>query len=251
MSFGLRPHSLSRLARPREGMNFSSRRCVLWSSAAWLFVHLSMHHSLAIAQRFEDPSNDSGDSDYSAACGRTFGEQQVSPLSQMPQTTVKRVGLTWFHDLDSGNSATVPLAIDGVLYFASGRSAVYALDAVSGQTLWTFDSKVEEVAGPKLNQGQTKRALAWCNGTLYSRTYDGRLIVLNAKTGTVQWTAGTFPQDDLHYITGAPRVVDGKLIIGHGGADSASARSRVIACDAKSGKFLRNIPTPHPRNVGG
>lgn len=215
------------------------RGCVRWSLTAALALHLSMHHGVAAAQaRGQDPLHDSVGGENWSAYGRTYGEQHFSPLKQIDQRTVNRLGLAWFSDLGHGNSATVPLAIDGVLYFASGYSVVHALDAVSGKTLWVFDPKVAEVAGAKLRQGWGSRGLAWWKGTLYTGTHDGRLIALDAKTGAVRWSVATFAQDDLRYITGAPRVFDGKVIIGHGGADSASIRGYVTAYDAVSGKQL-------------
>src|SRR5688572_23334946 len=49
--------------------------------------------------------------------GRTFGQQHYSPLVQIDQTNVDRLGLAWSMDLEPlKNSATQPIAVDGVLY---------------------------------------------------------------------------------------------------------------------------------------
>jgi quinohemoprotein ethanol dehydrogenase len=48
----------------------------------------------------------------------------------------------------------------------------------------------------------------------------------------------TVGKDDDRFITGAPRLFDGKVIIGHGGGDTSSIRGYVTAYDAETGKQL-------------
>src|SRR5882757_11120551 len=73
--------------------------------------------------------------------GRTFGQQHYSPLSQINETNVSRLGLVWSMDLGPENSVTEPIAVGGVLYFATGLSVVQAVDASSGKLLWRYDPK--------------------------------------------------------------------------------------------------------------
>ena len=70
-----------------------------------------------------------------AAYGRTFGEGHYSPLTQINDKTVQRLGLAWSLDLDVTNMQTTPLAVDGVVYLAAGYSIVHAVDARSGKLL--------------------------------------------------------------------------------------------------------------------
>ncbi|MFZ0882158.1 MAG: PQQ-binding-like beta-propeller repeat protein, partial [Candidatus Acidiferrales bacterium] len=65
--------------------------------------------------------------------GRTYSEQRFSPLKQINDTNVSRLGLAWFYDLDTrrGQEAT-PLVVDGVMYFTTAWSKVFALDAATG-----------------------------------------------------------------------------------------------------------------------
>jgi len=53
---------------------------------------------------------------------------------------------------------------------------------------------------------------------------DGRLIAIDAATGKKVWEVLTVDREKPYTITGAPRVVDGKVIIGNGGATSASLK---------------------------
>jgi quinohemoprotein ethanol dehydrogenase len=172
-----------------------------------------------------------------AAYGRTYGEQHFSPLVQINARNVKSLGLAWALDLGPGNPATIPIEVRGVLYFASGLSVVRAVDATSGTVLWTYDPAVARVADTSMRQGWGSRGLGYWNDTIYVGTLDGRLIALNAKTGLPVWSIATFGPDEGRYITGAPRAFDGKVIIGHGGNDSASVRGYVSCYDADTGKL--------------
>jgi quinohemoprotein ethanol dehydrogenase len=179
--------------------------------------------------------DDSGGGDW-PGYGRSFGEQHYSPLTQVSARTVKRLGLAWSMDLPAGNSISAPIAVNGVLYTATGYSIVRAIDAVSGRLLWSYDPKVPEVAGPKLRTGWGIRGLAWWNGKIYVGTHDGRLVALNAATGKPVWSVRTLASESIDYITGAPRAFDGKIIIGFGGADAGSTRGYVTAYDAETGR---------------
>src|SRR5689334_12548552 len=63
--------------------------------------------------------------------GRTAKQQFYSPLSEIGQSNVGSLGLAWSMDLESGNSVTQPIEVDGILYFAQGLSVVHALDAAT------------------------------------------------------------------------------------------------------------------------
>lgn len=174
-----------------------------------------------------------------AAYGRTFSEQRYSPLHQINADNVSRLGLAWSLDLPDVNfSTTAPIAVDGVIYFSPGISEVRAVSATTGKLLWRYDPEVVKVAPQKLRAGWGSRGLAYWEGKVYLGSRDGRLIAINAKTGKPVWSVMTIDADDHRYITGAPRVFNGKVIIGHGGADVGATRGYVTAYDAKTGKQL-------------
>lgn len=188
-------------------------------------------------------ADDSGGDNW-GAYGRTFGEQHYSPLTQISDRNVGGLKLLWSMDLPAGaNSATAPIAVDGVLYFASGYSVVSAVDAATGRRLWSYDPEVAKVAGEKLRLAWGSRGIAWWNGKIYTGTHDGRLIAIDAETGKPVWSAMTVEPDDERYITGAPRVFDGKVIIGHGGADVGNIRGYVTTYDAETGRLLWRFHT--------
>jgi quinohemoprotein ethanol dehydrogenase len=175
-----------------------------------------------------------------AAYGGGYHEMHYSPLDELDGSNVSRLGLAWAIDLPTRlNTHSAPLEIEGVVYYATGLSIVSAADARTGKVLWTYDPKVADVAGQKLREAWGIRGIAWWNGKVITGTQDGRLIALNAADGHPVWSVQTtLSPDDGRYITGAPRVFNGKVVIGHGGADFAPIRGYVTAYDAESGKKL-------------
>jgi quinohemoprotein ethanol dehydrogenase len=170
--------------------------------------------------------------------GRTYDEQRFSPLKQINDQNVSQLKLAWFFDLDTqrGQEAT-PLVIDGVMYFTSAWSKVFALNAATGALLWSYDPKVPGVWGINACCDVVNRGVAAWNGTVFIGTLDGRLIALDAATGKLVWETLTIDRNFRYTITGAPRVVKGKVIIGNGGGEFG-VRGYVSAYDAKTGKLL-------------
>jgi quinohemoprotein ethanol dehydrogenase len=168
--------------------------------------------------------------------GRNYTAQRYSPLKLIDENNVGRLGLAWFAELDTlrGVEAT-PLAIDGIIYNISAWNVTYAYEATTGKLLWTYDPKVTREWGRYACCEPVARGLAAWKGRIIIGTLDGRLIALDAKTGTPQWTTQTFDKSWPYSITGAPRVFDGLVVIGNGGAD-LGVRGFVSAYDAQTGK---------------
>ncbi|WP_420429069.1 PQQ-dependent dehydrogenase, methanol/ethanol family [Algiphilus sp.] len=176
---------------------------------------------------------DTADGTNWAAWGRNFDEQRFSPLDAINRKTVERLGLAWSVELnDIWNVSSQPLAVDGVIYLAVGYSEVYALDAKTGAVLWTYDPQVDP---RKMRMAWGIRGLAFWKGRVYVGVQDGRLIAIDAETGEPDWTVLTTKPGDNRYITGAPRVFNDTVIIGHGGADFGHVRGYVTAYDTETG----------------
>ena len=167
--------------------------------------------------------------------GRTYSEQRYSPLDQVNAATVKTLGLAWSLDLDThrGQEAT-PLVIDGVMYSTSAWSKVQAIDAASGRLLWQFDPKVPGETGVKACCDVVNRGVAAYRGKLFLGTLDGRLIAIDAANGKPVWSVTTVDQSKAYTITGAPRVIKDRVIIGNGGAEFG-VRGYVSAYDVDTG----------------
>jgi quinohemoprotein ethanol dehydrogenase len=147
--------------------------------------------------------------------------------------------LAWSLDIPNAhNGQTTPLAVDGVVYFTIDQSWVHAVDVRTGKLLWKFDPETYKVAGKKMRLSWGPRGIAYWKGKIFVGTIDGRLIAIDAKTGKQAWSVNTVPADDTRNVTGAPRVFNGKVIIGHGGGDFGNIRGYVTAYDTETGKQL-------------
>ncbi|MGB3710772.1 MAG: PQQ-dependent dehydrogenase, methanol/ethanol family [Erythrobacter sp.] len=170
--------------------------------------------------------------------GRTYSEQRYSPLAQIDAANVGELGLAWHADMDTarGQEAT-PLVIDGRLYLTTAWSKVKAFDAATGEPLWSYDPEVPGDTAVKACCDVVNRGLAAWGDALFLGTLDGRLVALDRNTGEVLWEKVTVDQSQSYTVTGAPRVIDGKIIIGNGGAEFG-VRGYVAAYDAADGEEL-------------
>jgi quinohemoprotein ethanol dehydrogenase len=169
--------------------------------------------------------------------GLDHAETRFSRLDQINAGNVKQLGLVWSYNLEStrGVEAT-PLVVDGIMYVTASWSIVHAIDVRSGQRLWTFDPQVDRSIGWKGCCDVVNRGVALHQGKVYVAAFDGRLIALDAANGQKAWEQDTLIDRNRPYtITGAPRVIKGKVIIGNGGAE-LGVRGYITAYDAATGK---------------
>lgn len=170
--------------------------------------------------------------------GRNYSETRYSPLSDISTNNIDQLGLSWYHEFDSdrGMEAT-PIVVDGTMYVTGNWSRVYAFDASSGELLWQFDPEVPGIWAVHLCCDIVNRGVAVWEGKVYVGTLDGRLIALDAASGKMLWSQQTTDPELPYSITGAPRIVKGKVLIGNGGGEYG-VRGYITAYDSASGKQL-------------
>lgn len=168
--------------------------------------------------------------------GLDYYEDRYSQLTQINKQNISTLGLAWVTSLESkrGLEAT-PLVSGGVMYLTGVWSIVYAVNAADGKIIWKYDPKVPPKQAERLCCDIVNRGVALYKGKVYAGTLDGRLIALDAATGNLQWEVMTVDTTKPYSITGAPRVVDGKVLIGNGGAEFG-VRGYLTAYDAGTGK---------------
>jgi quinohemoprotein ethanol dehydrogenase len=167
--------------------------------------------------------------------GRTYSEQRFSPLRQINDQNVKDLGLAWYFEVGTKRGLEVtPLVVDGVMYASSIWNIIHAIDARTGEELWRYDPQTRRDRLRHTCCDATNRGLAVWNGKIYQGLIDGRLIAVDAATGKLVWDVQTVDLSKDYSITGAPRVVNGKVIIGNSGAEFG-VRGYVTAYDAETG----------------
>ena len=135
----------------------------------------------------------------------------------MNTETVANLGVAWTYELSTARGVeSTPIVVDGVMYVTSAWSVVHALDAVTGAELWVFDPGVDRARGVAACCDVVNRGVAIWEGKVFVGTIDGRLIALNSETGDVIWDTLTVDLEQPYTITGAPRVVKGRVLIGNG-----------------------------------
>ena len=169
-----------------------------------------------------------GDGSDWPATGFNYDEQHFSPLTDINTLNVSRLGIAWSAELpDARAQEATPVVVDGVIYLTGPWSKVFAYNARNGEPLWSFDPDVDRNVLRNLCCDAVNRGVAVWRGKLFLGTLDGRLIALDA-------------------ITGAPRVVNNRVIIGNGGAEFG-VRGYVSAYNANDGSLdWRFYTVPNP-----
>ena len=99
-------------------------------------------------------------------------------------------------------------------------SVVFAVDAKTGEEIWSYDPEVPGDWARKACCDVVNRGVAVYEGAVYVATLDGYLVALNAENGEVIWRKNTIIDRSRSYtITGAPRVANGRVFIGNGGGE--------------------------------
>lgn len=121
-----------------------------------------------------------------------------------------KVGSTWLMP---------PLLADGILYTGSGDGTLYALNAETGETLWSTGGF-----------GQLESTGAIAGDILVVGGYSGLVQALNRHSGEVLWT---FRSRD--FVQGAPLIVDDRVFI--------ATDHSVHALDLETGRLVWEVAT--------
>jgi quinohemoprotein ethanol dehydrogenase len=188
--------------------------------------------------------------------GLTQGETRFSPLNRITTENVGRLGLSWTYALGAGggNQEATPLVWNGTIYGITNWSVVFAVDALTGEERWRWDPEVnQDAVWPKLCCGIVNRGIAFYDGKIFAPVIDGRLEALDALTGKVIWESRIAYPQEWYSVTMAPRVANGKVLIGAAGGDHPT-RGFFDAYDATTGKrswrfyTVPGSPTDPPEN---
>ncbi len=220
-------------------MNYSNRTPILtFVLCLILLVSCSPEEKVTEVIYGDEAIADESQTENWFAYGRTHNERRFFPASDINVDNVAGLKVDWYMDLpnDVGLVST-PLVIDGVLYFTGTMNIVRAVDAVTGELLWTYDPKVGDAVKGKRKIGWLhNRGISYYEGKIFAATWDGRLVGIDAKTGKEIWQTRTFDMERSLYITGAPKAFNGLVLIGNGGTENGPTRGWVTAYNADTGE---------------
>ncbi len=155
-----------------------------------------------------------------------YSGRRYSSLSQIDQSNVHRLTLAWMAEMHSVGIKSMPLEVNGYLYFTTPDN-VWAADARTGRILWHF---LREAVGGHIGQ----RGVGMYGDSLYFTTADCRLICLNAKDGAVRWNVQLADPKLGYYSTMSPLIVKNHVIVGVSG-DSTDIPGFLKSINPRSG----------------
>jgi alcohol dehydrogenase (cytochrome c) len=178
-----------------------------------------------------------------------LSSQRYSELTQITPDNVKNLALKWvFQSRSLEKHEVTPLVVDGVMYTVQGINDVFALDAATGKTLWSYAHK--PVADARNCCGQETRGLAIAGDKVFLAALDDRMIALDAKTGKEIWNVQAADPKEKYSFTHAPLVIKDKVIEGVAGGEFG-VRGFIAAFDVNTGKEVWRFNTvPGPGEPG-
>jgi alcohol dehydrogenase (cytochrome c) len=184
--------------------------------------------------------------------------QRYSPVNQLTPANVGRLVPQWTFQTDqspfilTGRSGGlgVPLAVDGVLYFAGNNNRVWALDGRTGRQIWQYNRDLPNEVAAGTTRAIT-RGVAIMGDRLFVGTLDAHVMALDVKTGRVLWDTVIEDWKKFYTVTSAPLVIGDKVVVGISGGDRGAVRFFVDAYDIESGhRSWRLYTSPEPGQPG-
>jgi alcohol dehydrogenase (cytochrome c) len=184
---------------------------------------------------------------------RNYRGDGHAPFSQITTSNVAQLKEVFTHQVAIPNGFEAPPIVNGhTMIVTTPLDNVYALDATNGSLLWKFDYHLNPKQLRTVCCDVVNRGVALYGNNAYLETLDNHVIALDARTGKVVWNHTVYPLPGVGYfMTGAPLLVKGKLIIGDGGGEYG-ARGFLAALDPKTGAELwRRYTIPSPSEPNG
>ena len=179
---------------------------------------------------------------------RTYDGWGFSPLSQITPDNVQRLQPAWVFatGVNSGHEAA-PLVNNGVMFVATPQSQVLAIDASTGNLLWRYRRQLPAGA---IVPHQTSRGVALYGDKVFFAAGDATLVAIDAKTGKEVWTKSVADNQTGYYMTLAPLVAGGTVMVGASGGE-LGIRGFVAGFQADTGEELwRTYTVPAPGEPG-
>jgi alcohol dehydrogenase (cytochrome c) len=179
---------------------------------------------------------------------RTYDGWGYSPLDQITPANLARLQPVWSFStgVTNGHEAP-PIVNNGVMFVATPGNQVIALEAQTGALLWRYKRPLPEDV---ILLHATSRGVALYRDKVFFSAGEAVLVALDARTGREVWTAKVAENKSGYYMSMAPLVIDGKVLVGCSGGE-LGIRGFVAAFDADSGKEIwKSYTIPAPGEAG-
>jgi alcohol dehydrogenase (cytochrome c) len=201
------------------------------------------NYQTVTSERLKNP----GDNDW-LMFRRTYDGWGYSPLTQITPDNVRRLEPAWvFATGENGGHEGAPIVNNGVMFAATAGNQVIALDVKTGNLLWRYRRPLPEGA---IWLHRTSRGVALHGDKVFFAAGEAVLVALNARTGQEVWTTSVADNASGYYMSLAPLVAAGKVMIGTSGGE-LGIRGYVAAYDIETGKEAwKTYSVPAPGEPG-
>ena len=178
----------------------------------------------------------------------TYNSWGYSPLDQITIQNVANLVPVW--SLSTGvvsGHQSPPIVNDGVMFVTTPEDQVLAVDARSGEIIWRHRRQLPD----DLRRAHwTNRGVGLFGDKVFFTTHDAFVVALDARTGEVVWETAVADYRTGYYMTMAPLVANGKVMVGASGGERG-IRGFVAAYDPDVGNEVwRSHTVPGPGEPG-
>ena len=232
-------------------MNIRYDLCVLIAIAALLVIGTDVL-SLRAQETTYTPVTDerlrSPDADDWLMYRGTYDSWGYSALDQITTANVTDLVPVW--SLSTGVTSghqSPPIVNDGIMFVTTPDAQVIAIDARTGDQMWRYQRQMPEGV---VRSHRTNRGVGLYDDKVFFTTHDAVVQALDAMTGELVWETSVADYRAGYYMTMAPLVASGKVMVGASGGERG-IRGFVAAYDPDTGaEVWRSHTVPGPGEPG-
>jgi glucose dehydrogenase len=209
--------------------------------------------SIIAAPAFDDKTLDAYAADDWISNGGDLKDDRHSTLTQITPANVGSLKLAWKMNMGETSTTGTPcgngqgsntcpgqeanaVEYKGTMYVATSKSIVEAIDATTGQIIWTYTPQFDP--GFSIGSGGRQPGVSIGDGKVFLGQRDGKVVALDMGTGNVVWQNATAPWQKGVRLSETPMYFEGEVIEGTSGSDGGSTSNQMMAFNSTTGALL-------------